>query len=461
MSATLRNDPPLAAGAAEALSPVAPSATDGAQPGGKLRTSAWSLADQAVVSLGNFCTNILLTRRLTPVQYGIYGLTLGMLLFLNNIHGSLVTYPLSVDGATSDEEGLRGLTRTSLALTLLLAFPLALVLGATAWVLHVPSVFPWLLAALLAWQIQETVRRALLSHLRYRTAIWGDGFSYLGQAVCIGLLVHGGVSSLSIVFAVMAITSLVAAALQIVQLRLTLRSGAPLGKRARHHWKLGRWIAMGNFIGIANIQAVPWTLAAFHGVAEAGKLLALGNLLGVTHPAIFSINSLIVPATARARKTGGWSAAFRAAVHFGLIGALLVIPYYALLLICPHLSLRCFYGAHSPYLGLTTGLRLFAVAYVLMYVSTVIGGLLNGLAKSRASFAIQLGMVSATLLVTLPLAMWGGVTWGLVGAVVSTTAGVIVGSLLLRREKKEGQEICDVMDVAVLRPAVVSAGVST
>ena len=79
--------------------------SDGIAPGsprtvpGKLRALAggrgiWALGDQATLSLGNFLTNILLIRHLAKDQFGIYAVLFSLLLFLNNLHTSLVTYPL-------------------------------------------------------------------------------------------------------------------------------------------------------------------------------------------------------------------------------------------------------------------------------------------------------------------------------------------------------------------------------
>src|SRR5690349_6842257 len=88
----------------------------------KLRQSKsfWGLSDQAVLSLGTFATNIAILRayRHDDQTFGVYAMLMGTIFLLNNLHQSLVTYPLSVRGALLPEEGLRRLTTTSLLLTL-------------------------------------------------------------------------------------------------------------------------------------------------------------------------------------------------------------------------------------------------------------------------------------------------------------------------------------------------------
>src|SRR6266576_6204077 len=44
--------------------------------------SFWAIADQGVVSLGNFLTTIILARALTPAAYGLWSGICGLILFL-------------------------------------------------------------------------------------------------------------------------------------------------------------------------------------------------------------------------------------------------------------------------------------------------------------------------------------------------------------------------------------------
>lgn len=42
----------------------------------------WAIADQGVVSLGNFLTTIIVARAVSPEVYGIWTVILGLILFL-------------------------------------------------------------------------------------------------------------------------------------------------------------------------------------------------------------------------------------------------------------------------------------------------------------------------------------------------------------------------------------------
>jgi O-antigen/teichoic acid export membrane protein len=439
------------------LSPTSPAPSDWtavpSQWRGRIATSFWSLADQGVVSFGNFATVLLLGRKLTPAALGIYGVILGVLLFLNNLQSSLITYPLSVHGATSDLSRLRQLTWMSMALTALLLIPMAFGIAWAAGAMKMLALAPWIIAALVLWQFQETLRRALMSQLRYRDALWGDALSYLGQAAVIAALIWRRQTGLPWIFAAMALTSALGAAVQWFQIKPAASSLTDLVRRARDCWDLGRWTALSNLAGIVNIQLVMWILVATHGAAEGGKLLALGTILGLTHPALFSIGNLIIPASARALRSGGLSAARKIALTYGAIGGAMVIPYYILLIARPAMALHVFYGAGSPYVVLLTALRFFAVAYIGSYICTVQSSLLNGMARSRSALLIQLATVVVTAAVTLPLAAYGGVAWSLGGACASTLAGLIVGSILLHRSKQDSPGKSFVMDDATALPA--------
>src|SRR3954470_15837197 len=67
----------------------------------------WALADQGVVSLGNFATTLLMARYLPASEFGIYSLLFSTILFLNSLHSALVTLPVLIRGAGMSSPELR------------------------------------------------------------------------------------------------------------------------------------------------------------------------------------------------------------------------------------------------------------------------------------------------------------------------------------------------------------------
>ena len=393
----------------------------------------WAMADQGTVSLGNFLTNVFLARALAPTEYGIYALIFGLLLVLNSFHASLVTYPLSVKAAPADQAALRRFAGGSLLLTILFALPMGAVVLGAAHILGTPRIGPWAVLALLLWQAQETTRRALMAHLRHRDALWGDTLSYLGQAALVWAFASTGRLTPDAAFAIMAFTSGMAAAVQAIQ--LCLWSARFEGTRSfiKSYWELGRWVLFSNVLSIFTIQAFPWTLAFFHGPAQAGALQALINLLGVSHPVMFSVGNLIVPAAARAHREGGVKAARQSALSYGTQGAALLLPYYAALVLWPKVALRIFYGATSPYVDLTAALRFFVLAYTFIYFAQVLGSFLNGLEESRSTFLVQTAAALAALTIGLPFAAWLGVTGACAGFLTVNLVRFSTGAFFVTR----------------------------
>lgn len=398
-----------------------------------VKQSFWTLADQCVVSLGSFLTNILLARSLPPAEYGAYVLIFGIVVFLNTLHGSLLTYPLAVKGAAADENGLRRFATGSVLLTIVLVLPLSVGVVGAAWAVGKLWLTPWVFGALLLGQVQETIRRAMMAHLRHREALWGDMLSYLGQAGFVWLVSQSGRLSLEAVFGVMALTSGVAAAMQAVQLGLWYVAFNEVCVFAKSYWQLGRWMLLNYLASFFTDQAAPWILAFFHGLEQAAALQAVNNLVAVSNPVMFSVFNLIVPAAARVRIEGGVRSAWRVSLGYATQGGVLLLPYYATLLLWPHQTLELFYGSGSPYLKLDTPLRLFVLSYILYFVYGTLGAYLNSLEKSQFTFLSQLFSTLCALTVGLPLAAWGGVVGASGGRVLSVLAGLFANVFFLRK----------------------------
>lgn len=394
----------------------------------KLGLGFWSQVDQGVVSLGSFLLGLILARSLPPAEYGVYALVWSALLFLRGFHTSLVTYPLSVDWAKTEPGKLNALVGGSLALTIALGLPLMAGAAVAAVIVGRPGLVPWAMGALLAGHFQETTRRALMAGLRHRATVLGDSVSYLGQVAGLWAVASSRRLSVEAAFAAMALTSLVAGFIQLRQLGAPAFETRVLRALAARWWELGRWLLLATLLSVFTIQVFPWTVGLVRGPAEAGQYQAAANLLGATHPVLFGLGNLLVPAVAQARVCGGLSASWRVARWYGLLGAVLLVPYLGVLWVWPGEVLRLVYGTGSPYMALETEVRLFALAYATIYIGQLAGSLLLGLEQSRASFWVTAACAAASVVVGMPLAAGYGVDGALAGLVVSRV--VQVGSAI-------------------------------
>ncbi len=213
-----------------------------------LNHSFWAFADQGVVSLGTFATNIILARTLSPGDYGRYVIIFGVLLFLNSIQYAIITFPLTVRGAASDQNSLRHLAISSLLFTTILALFLGVGMLGAATILGSIQLAPWAVSSLFFWQFQEVFRRALMAHQRYFEVMWGDALSYLGQALLMLVLYWYGQLSAQSTFAVIALTSAIAGAVQAIQLGLTSIKFSQVWRVVDDFWRLGSWLLLHNLI---------------------------------------------------------------------------------------------------------------------------------------------------------------------------------------------------------------------
>jgi O-antigen/teichoic acid export membrane protein len=305
----------------------------------------------------------------------------------------------------------------------------------------------WLaLAALVCWQMQETVRRALMAGLRHSEAIWGDAVSYLGQSCLVWFLVKSRSATLENIFAAMAVSSLAAALLQGLQLGLRRVALAELWRTGRTSWSLGGWTLAASSVSILSSQAFVWAVAGFRGPSEAGALLAVLSVLGVSHPLLFSLGNLIIPAASKGYRAEGAQAAWQTTWKYGRQGAALAAPYLVFLLILPGFALRLLYGAHSPYTELSTPVRWGAVAYAFLFASQVFGCYLGALQRVKRNLLVQILGAGASVLVGLPLAARFGVTGACAGLCAVSLTKVLAGgicsdSLRHGREPQDGNTL--------------------
>jgi O-antigen/teichoic acid export membrane protein len=413
--------------------------------GPEQRRGALAMADQGVASLGNFLTSLLLARSLAQQDFGAFGLILEAILFFNAIHGALVTYPLCVRGAVAGSAALGRLATAALALTF--AFG-GIVAGATVLVGAFGGQLMLALAAsaaLLAWQVQETLRRAMLAHLRYRQVIWGDAVSYLGQGAVIAMLVWGDAVALERAFWVIALTSTAGAIIQLLQLRPRRVPLRDVLARGREFLSYGRFQALSSATIIVTAMGYSWALAWFHGTAAVAELYALILMLKLTNPLLIAIGGLIITTSAKAlHDEGGLESSWRIARRYAWLGGLVLAPYFAVLLLFPIGSIKLVHGAASPYTQHDVLLRLLVVAAALTYGTNALSAFLSGIHHSRLSLRAQMMHVMVSLLLGIPLMIAFGAVAGTLGLSLAIAAqfAMLLRSLALLRRRRRRRRRC-------------------
>jgi O-antigen/teichoic acid export membrane protein len=416
-----------------------------------IERASWTLVDQGAVSAGNFLLNILLARTLSEADYGQFVLFLGAIFALRALDYSLISYPLSVRLCVArDEERAELLGNTIvLAVALNIVSVVAMALGASLLKAH----DVWLPACVcfLCWQAQETSRRCLLADFRYRAAVAGDGTSYVGQALLIGLMASLGNVTLPSALYAMSTTFVIGAVVHVSKLRLAWPDFSKTSPLAREYLSVGKWSLVTYQLVVLRGQLFPWMLAGTAGTAATASLQAGSNISGTMTPIIIGIGNAIPQVAAQAHPTGGVIGALRAAYGYALFGLVPVLLICAAAVLMPDLLLRTVYGPSSPYLAATMVLQLLAVAGVLDYVADAATKTLLGVQAGRlASLCNAAGVVSAAVLAFALIDRLGvvGACLGLVITNLVRATGAVLAIVWLIAEEKSRVAGLSVADVA-------------
>jgi O-antigen/teichoic acid export membrane protein len=395
------------------------------------RITLAATADQGVVSLGAFLTNLLLARHLPPHVYGGYVVIYGVLLVSYAIHSALIAIPMCIKAAAAPQE-----TRKYVSASVWFTLAMSPIFGAVV-LFAALRLDDWRIGAtaalaLAAWLLQETFRRGLIARLRYTSCIAGDALTYIGQAGAVYYLLRTDSFTVPRVFLTLALMASLGAMVQAALVGMERLAHGALREYARQFWALGGWMLTGGAAHNLCNQIFPWTLAAAFGAAAAARYQAALTPLGAVHPLLFSLSNVVTPAVAAVRAEGR-TAVNRVARHYGIQFAALALPYLIALAIVPTKVLALFYGKNSPYLDSANVVRIFVAAYLLMFFVSVLGGLLNGLEHSRASSNALVTALLGAAAIGVPLSVGLGVMGAVIGFFLATAFRTLLLARALRR----------------------------
>jgi O-antigen/teichoic acid export membrane protein len=388
--------------------------------------SAWAIVDQAVVSIGNYATVIFVGRNLTDsAAFGNYNLVMESFLFLCTLQQAMVIVPLLTRGAVLDEPRMRRLAGGCLLATLLLCIPLTMGMAGVSSIFVGKTLLLWAPLALVFQQLQETVRRTMLAHLRFKEAVFGDSLSYLGQAAI--LFAVGTHLTLPIVFAVMAITSALAMIVQAFQIGPRWFPPAELPALLRDFWPVSKWLLYSALGTIVTLLSYNWMLRWRTDATEVACFGVMAGLIKLSNPLIQVLGGLIIPTVARAKAGGGTRFAMKIGLRYSLLGLAMLLPYFGILALFPQTCIRLVYGSQHPqYLQLGGYLRILLCTWTFLFVTNMTLAVLNGLGYTRANFNTNLCNALLTVFVALPLIYWLGLKGVVIGGSIATIAATAV-----------------------------------
>lgn len=393
---------------------------------------SWAILDQILVSGGNFATTLVLSRWLTPLEFGTYALINSGIVVASGLHSNIIISPLVVFGGV--ERGQKKRTYPSVALALgtgLSPLWMVLLIGIAIY-LHRVETGIYAVLAFTAWQYQETVRRGLFAVWRHRDAMWGDFISYPGQALVILALMRLGYRSLNTAFLVMAATSLAAALLQLWQSDLRRVSMKECQEIGQQFWRIAKWLVVSCLAGILSAPLLPWMINWSMGRSAVGAFQAVLSVMNLSNPFLLSISAVVIPAVAASKLT-----VLRTVWRYTLQFELTLCPFLLVMLLWPHWVLGLMFGVHSPYVQYASALRIGALACALAVPLSVIQNAFAALEETRNNAIIQAGGSILGILCAVPIIHWGGVTGGVFAETFGRFLRLSWGAALLGRHSNQ------------------------
>jgi len=399
------------------------------------RGSLWGVCDQALISATNFLTTIVIARSLSPTDFGAFTLAYTAIQLANSLQAALVTQPHNVLGATRSGVDYIAYTTVTAISQLFFTGIVACIAAACTVVAYVAGweIVPLLLAltlALVAWQLQEFVRRVFYTEDRLALAFANDLVSYGVQAVAILALGHAGKLTGASALVAVAITSALAAAWGGWELRATLQRHHTARPRVlrngiAENWRFGKWLFGAALASWTSDQCYPALVGGFVSVAAAGSLRAVQTIMGPTHILLRAMSHSLTPRAARTYAAGGYGALHAFIRRLTLITAPLMFAYCLAIALFAKPILTTLYG--DRYRQYDWLLALTALSYALIYARTPAIIALEARGISRPVFQTYVWLTLLVFTVGIGAIFWFGLPGAALGLVGT---GVVSNGIL-------------------------------
>jgi len=384
----------------------------------------WALADQVMVSGSNFLTGILLARYLGLEAFGVFTLAWMAVLFVNSIQFSLISSPMMSIGPKQAEDKQPAYYGAVLLQQLIFSmFSAALMLMGIAasarlfpeWGVE-PLIWP-LVAASLAFQVQDFIRRYFFTCGRSTVAFINDAVSYLGQIAVLAWLVFETTLTSAIALWTIAATSVLAIILGFSSFESLRVDRTIFRQTLQRHWVFSKWLTASALLQWASGNLFIVAAGSVLGAAAVGAMKAAQNIVGVTHILFQGLENIVPIQASRHFSSGGMASLTRYLRKVTIAAAIFVIPLLVLALVFPAFWLELVYGAE--YAEYAFVLQWYAVIYVVMLIVMPLRIALRAQENTRPIFQAYLAMSIFSVVCALPAATYLGLHGVLAGILVT------------------------------------------
>jgi O-antigen/teichoic acid export membrane protein len=407
-----------------------------------------TILDQALVSGSNFITGIILVRGLGLVEFGRFTIAYAILLLANSVQLSFISSPMITLGSlcSSPEErrrfvrGMYGVQVVFCVVATILALA-----GAAVYlsIRHSASGRQFLLPfalAVLAFLMQDWLRRYYFTVGKAAASLWNDVVSYLGQVVVLAFLWWTHALTLNTALWSIALTSGAAFALGILIERLGCT-----WEETREAWRQAHKISID--LGIANqlqwfvYQGAMLIGAGVVGAQAAGGVRATQNIVGPVNVAYQAMENIVPVRAAEEMKRGGIERVSAFLFRFGSIGFVTLLVFFSLAALFSRQFLSFFYGRQlHAYAGV---LDLQMLYFLLTWPIRQVSFLFRTIKNTRPILIGSLAAAIVSLIAVYPAVRAFGAAGIMLAAVAAQVGNLAYMTLVWMRLPKRQESLIE------------------
>lgn len=391
----------------------------------------FTLGDQAVASVTNFATTVIIGRMCMKEELGLYMLGFSILLFATTLQSAIILIPYSVYYPRSKEAERVVYTGSTFAQQLLLsALTVLCLIVATAYVSYasntkgLASVMLALTVAITFILFREYVRQISFAQLKVKATFFLDTIIAIAQIGGLLVFAYQGRLSASLAYLVSGTACCMAAGGWLITFRRKFKlQPAKITLHIRQHLSFGKWLLAGSIVYILSMQIYPWLLTGFHGTGATGILAACMGTIFLANPFMIGMGNYLGPKISHDFADGGIEKLKNTVIRSTILFAVVMGLFSILMLIFGGQIIAMVYGKQYSGTGAIVGvLALSQLASALTFPLNY--GLL---AMGRPDVGFKSYLIA--LLAMLAVGVWLVKAFGPFGASCGLLAGNSVASL--------------------------------
>ena len=368
-----------------------------------------AIGDQAVVSVTNFLTGVVIGRACGKAELGIYTLAWTLMTLATEIPATMTTTPYTVFSPHLTEERRSRYLGSILVHQLCFSaiFALAMAAGAVlgprlGWLRHdVSRVIMTTACVTLFIGMREFVRRVSFAELKIESALCMDTIACLIQAVGVLMLLRFHSLNAVRIYVLLGISSaLVVAGWLVFHWGAIHPDTRHYARDLKRNWSFSKWVLGSWTLYTIAVNVYPWMLAAFHGTAVTGTWAACAAIVALGNPVLLGLSNYVGPRISNVYAAAGAEAMRRYIYRISLLYGALVLP---VIFIVVGFGGRIVTGVYGKaYAGSTSVVFLLAL-------NLLIGALMFPFSRGlfsleRANVDMLVNIVMVTLMFTIGIA---------------------------------------------------------